>query len=386
MVPFLLNCTDPFVGSVNELLAEEPERGGEEPTVLALSALSALSLPTPVGVSDAYTIDPRLLFTGLVGPYLDTSEYDSHYNEPPWDIPVLESLTVVDGLAGRVNLLLSELVRLDIRPHLAQGIDRFALQAFFTSANCQKFVSAFYRRRHYHSPLIHWPTLDLETVALPLLLALLLTGAAYSHWRETNSGDVGFAKGLHALADKYIFNSLKQRTETDTASNHRQETLEILQAAYMINYLHISMNDVGARRGVMTKRHPMLVASVKERGLTSSRHTAGEDRDDFIYQESCIRLVTWTFLTDALLTLFANKPPLMLLHEISSHMPCREEFWDMEYVSDSDMQLVIEELCWGGFGLKSIISELLSDQEWTEGTETSLRLNVRHLHAAIFGK
>ncbi|KAB5515474.1 fungal-specific transcription factor domain-containing protein [Coniochaeta sp. 2T2.1] len=380
MVPFLLNCTDPSVNSVNEILANEPEKDVETPTAWE-------RLPLTDNVLAAFTIDPRLLFTGLLNQDLEPPEYDNTLYDHYWGGAVPASLTLDDEFAARVQLLLSELLHfMDARPQLGSGNDRFLLQTFFASAGCQMFMSSFFRRRHYHSPLIHWPTLDPGKTTLPLLLAMLLTGAAYSHWHEAKR-DIRFSRRLHVLAEKYIFTKLQKCAASAVGSRSSQETLEILQAAYLVNYLNIEINDAAVRQRVMAKRHPMLVAFLRTLGFVADQqHELSTKADSFVYRESCIRLVTWTFLTDCLFTMFFNNPPAMTLSEVACRLPCSDELWDKENLSDFDIQGVNDGILPDDFTLKNILSGLLAEDELTDGTATTYQgLKARHLHAAIFG-
>ncbi|KAB5569952.1 fungal-specific transcription factor domain-containing protein [Coniochaeta sp. 2T2.1] len=379
MVPFLLNCTDPSANSVNEILANEPEKDVETPTAWEV-------VPLTDSVLGAFTIDPRLLFAGFLNQNLEPPEYDNTLYDHYWSGAVPASLTLDDEFAARVQLLLSELLHfMDARPQLGSGNDRFLLQTFFASAGCQMFMSSFFRRRHYHSSLIHWPTLNPGKTALPLLLAMLLTGAAYSHWHEAKR-DIGFSRRLHVLAEKYIFNKLKMCAATAVGSRSSQETLEILQAAYLVNYLNIGINDAAVRQRVMAKRHPMLVAFLRTLGfMADQQHELSTEADRFVYRESCIRLVTWTFLTDCLFTMFFNNPPAMTLSEVACRLPCSDELWDKENLSVSDIQGVNDGIPPDDFTLKNILSGLLAEDGRTNGTATAYQdLTVRHLHAAIF--
>lgn len=321
-------------------------------------------------IRDDYTIDPRLLFTGL-----DIPAHDD-LGEDGFEGRTVPASFIVNGPSRLMSELLDFLRR---HPGVGKDMDRVSLQNFFSNENCEKFVSTAYRRRHYHSPVIHWATLDLEKIAPPLLLALVLTGATYSLWHETDSDDNRFPQRLQVLADKYIFSSLRTQVGMDiTGNNNSQQTLEILQAAYLVNYLHISMNDVDMRRRVMTKRHPTLVMYVTELRLSCSQHTAGEMTQEFIFRESCVRLGTWTFLTDALLTLFFNNPPTMTLPGLRCDMPCSEEIWDAETLNVTEVPL-------SGFDLNRLIRGLLNEGEWSSDTAAMYEsLSVQQLHAAIF--
>jgi hypothetical protein len=114
---------------------------------------------------------------------------------------------------------------------------------------------------------------------------------------------------------------------------------------------------------------------------------AGEDEAAFIHRESCIRLNTWTFLTDALLTMFFSNTPVMALTEISCRLPCNEEVWDGTSPTGSDIQRVAQNTPGRDLTLPSLILKLVAEEEWTDVTlATYGQLTTRHLHAAIFGK
>lgn len=378
---FLLNCTDPRVNFVNDVMvAGEPERDLATPAVWNQSSVNSTGHDT---------IDPRLLSLGFMDPYFGMP-LDCHGmcdTECAEDMmaPTLPS-TPDDGLAHQVRLLEADIRQsIDINSNISDVIHQDSFKSFFTGVNFQRLIAVFFRRRQLLAQMIHWPTFDPSKVDLGLLLAIALCGAAYSHKSEESIEHAPIAGKLQQLAEKYIFTRLKQFPSPGRDGSRLE--LEACQAAYLIIILQIS-NNGNTRRRAITKRQPALVDVLRRLGMIGSKPfslTLDTDWDTFVYRESYIRLVTWTFFTDGLLALFCNSPPTTTVSEMSGGLPCRAELWNANCSSSfeaeqSKGELVTQSLC-----MRDLIADLLDDEWKDASTPVCQSLSVFHLYAAIGG-
>ncbi|KAF4960239.1 hypothetical protein FSARC_10527 [Fusarium sarcochroum] len=324
---FLLQASDPSHTSMDVTVATEPERISEAP------AWNHRAPEATDWISG--TVDPRFLLLNLSDMLLDEPQdcqemghdffqFSSTFNTPA---------TSVDTLTSRVASLTGILQDLTLnRPHLKDGLDQSYQNGFFATAHFHNALMIFFRRRYYHKLPIHWPTFDPDKIALHLFLAVILTGTAYLQYLEHSSGSF-LTESLLELSEKYIFKELKQLTNQDITPVTSSHMLEICQAAVLMNSLEGSANHIEARRRISSKRIPTLVASLRKSGMIGLKHQSQPLEitwESFIHRETCIRVVSWTFVNDSLMTLFCNNPPTMAVKEMTGHFPCHSELWEAD--------------------------------------------------------
>lgn len=390
----LLKWTDPKIVALSDMVVEQPEK-----------AVETLQQEQKTGPCErwnlsfqhlaAETIDPRLLLLGLIDSSPDgIMEYgDNHSDSPPDTLFPSQALEVASGhgLTERMSQLAADLRRYTVRkPHLHHALDIASLDEFLTSPNCLALIAAYSRRQYYHQwPIVHWPTFNPEKAALPLLLAIMLTGDTYSCRRNETSSYVSPTSVIHKIADKYIFSHIKKCIDMENPTINPQEALELCQAAFLMNCLHINMNDIRLRQRAITNRHPLLISALRTLGFTGTIHELsppGLEWHAFIYHETCIRLVTWTFLIDALVTVYFNHPPLMSLTEMSSPLPCNDDIWDAGSLSSFNELLGRRHSSSRMLCLKDLVANLLG-KLWTNAIEgTYDELSTQHLYIILMGK
>jgi len=226
-------------------------------------------------------------------------------------------------------------------------------------------------------------------VALPLLLAVALSGAAFSRPEDVVEVDPIFAKSFYQTAEAYIFHHLDVLgLPADwTRSVLRDDAMEICQAALLMEVLQKSVNDIEIRQRMLTKRHPALVAAVRSLGILGTRHrdcTREPTWELFIQTELRIRLVAWTFHADALPPLFYNQPPSMMLSEMTGDLPCDEELWSTETEASFKEK-------WRGTNtiflphLQRLVTDLLDDSGEDKRSRYQSGLSGNHLNMVILG-
>ncbi|KAM5355147.1 hypothetical protein ACJ41O_001793 [Fusarium nematophilum] len=307
------------------IVAEESERDCEAP--VAWKRQEASSTKSREG-----TIDPRFLLLDFSDMLLNNG--DLVYEECTRDSFSLDPPAAsTDNLASRVRVLESNLRALvTSKPHLREGFEQSCTRGFFTSTHFHSCLTAYYRRRHCHLTFIHWQTLNPSRIRLELLLGVVLVGTTYLQYLDSTSRDI-LNPSLLEIAEKYIFKELKRSTDSAPALPSSAQDLEVFQAALLAIAMQSSANDVQARRRVMSKRNPVVVATLRRFGVIGAGHGLPLREmtwPEFIYQETCARVVAWTWSHDSMLTLFFNSPPVITIGEMAGRVPCADELWDAE--------------------------------------------------------
>ncbi|RBR25990.1 uncharacterized protein FIESC28_01263 [Fusarium coffeatum] len=364
---FLLQASDPSHTSLDVTVAAEPERTSEEPTWRHQDQL------------DAGTVDPKFLLLNLSDMLLD----DPMDYENPGDGLQFQNIfnipaTTNDTLATRITTLSSDLQEMVTnKPHLKEALEHTDQTGFLTTSHFHNAFIAFFRRRYYHKPPIHWPTFQLDEIAPHFLLAVILTGTAYLQYLD-QSPQHFLTASLLELAEKYIFKELKRLADQNVTPLTSKHMLEICQASVLMNSLEGSTNHTEARRRIASKRIPTLVAVLRKTGLVGLKHQPDEvSWEEFVHQETCIRVVSWTFTNDTLMSLFCNHPPAMTVKEMGGPLPCLSELWE------ADSGVAFEGLRHKltreyPSNRREAVSGLLSD-EWTSLKESFGRLDPTDL-------
>ncbi|CAI4213208.1 unnamed protein product [Parascedosporium putredinis] len=179
-MPFLLACTDPSVGPVDEIIiTREPEQQSDDQP--------PQSMDTPVHLdTHAGTIDPRLLFTSFIGASFSMGPgYDGMDDDYLLDTPDRPDQLADDRLGAQVGLLEAELRRVVSKePTLSQFRHVEPPAAFFTVSNFREYIKAFFQRDQLLATVIHQPTFHPDRVDLTLLLAIAVAGSAYLLYRR----------------------------------------------------------------------------------------------------------------------------------------------------------------------------------------------------------
>jgi len=353
-----LQASDPSHTSLDVTVAAEPERTSEEPTWRHQDPW------------DAETVDPKFLLLNLSDMLLDEPmDYENSGDGLQFQNIFNVPSTATDTLTTRIATLSSDLQGMVTnKPHLKEGLEHTDQRGFFTISHFHNAFIAFFRRRYYHKPPIHWPTFHLDEIAPHFLLAVILTGTAYLQYLD-QSPQHFLTSSLLELAEKYIFKELKRLADRDITPLTSKNMLEICQASILMNSLEGSTNHTEARRRVASKRIPTLVAVLRKTGLVGLKHRPDQvSWEQFIHQETCIRVVSWTFTNDTLMSLFCNHPPAMTVKEMVGHLPCLSELWEADSaVAFEGVRYKLTRAC--PSNRHEAVSGLLSD-EWTSLKES----------------
>ncbi|VUC32254.1 unnamed protein product [Clonostachys rosea] len=371
-LPFLLRNFDSTTEFENERDA------AQQPESIVGGPSTRMSPESNTGERMAF-VDPAMLLSNYIDPFLDTYlRLDDVYDDLGSGAPGSPALIVSgDTLEGRLDLLSQELEIYSLRkPKLSGSFQRESFQSLFTSENVRAFVVAFSRKRHYHLPIIHWPTFDILKAPLPLLLSVAMMGAAFSHTPGAENDPAVQVRTFHSISGPYIFSSLQKQIDLNSGID---SLLEYCQAALLMIGLGAWMKDEETRRTFLCKYRPKLTRVIRDHQLAQVEHEDGETWPSFIRKELKIRLASWTFYIDCLATLSTNHPPLLLLSEMCGQSPCIAGIWDAE--TEEDFLKRRAEAGVTSHRLVDQMSELMSD-DWTEAQHLECsQLSPYHLHA-----
>ncbi len=205
LAPFLLNFTDPDTKTILEYF-EAPTSDRTAP-----SFLSAVS-PAMAGFDMALNAFEASPFSN----YNIEDLFDLSIFSPPQHYPSYPNLGTIslwsdqleqsDILQGRLIELVSQLssVSSSLSHQNSQSGSSFSNERageFFPLGNIKEFIGAYFDYWDCHCPILHRPSFEPEIASLPLLLAIVLTGAAYSSPRDT----AAIAREFLDVAEEYIF-------------------------------------------------------------------------------------------------------------------------------------------------------------------------------------
>lgn len=128
---------------------------------------------------------------------------------------------------------------------------------FFSPPNIQRLLVCFWENWYPHCPIIHYPTFDPSSAPLPLLLIMILLGAAVS--RDTADGNL--AAPYFRMGEKVVFQELisHQKTHLERPSLDTIQRPTSLQAALLACCLQNWGGDSEARTRVRRSNYYMLV-------------------------------------------------------------------------------------------------------------------------------
>ncbi|RDW94153.1 putative transcription factor with C2H2 and Zn(2)-Cys(6) DNA binding [Aspergillus mulundensis] len=259
----------------------------------------------------------------------------------------LSSGTGPTKLSKQLNELLMELVETSKSMGLEDSettllpLDATQLAPLFTVSNVGIFVSVFFHSLHWHLPVVHFPTFDPGNVSNPLLLSTFLTGATYSNSLD----EAVLLLRLLDVAEEYIFRRVTalstQSAQSTQDPTSQLNTIQLIQAALIIEMLQFGQERVETRRRIRIIRHPSLVSLMRCLGifnLKRSKAPTASEGDDSLWrsllaEEVCIRLASWVFLADGFLTLCFKNRPTISIFELDCSFPWKTELWEAENAS-----------------------------------------------------
>ncbi|KAJ0278553.1 hypothetical protein CBS470a_009727 [Colletotrichum nupharicola] len=334
-VAFLLGLTNPNSENILEFLASEAA-ARTEGDGLDSSMRPVVPAPFPPSLSidqDFAAFLPYPFATGFVPESIDylyamsglaeTSGLTASLIHTPtssYDPSIFES---------RAAMIVSELEELHhalkiCDPWYDGAFDRIAATSVFSAENLCMFAATYFRVSHIDFPILHRPDFGTDRTTKELLIAVAVSGAL----RSPPSDDALAARAYLSLIEEYIFRRLHRMIPNGVTPEWTPELEASLQAAVMIHSVQFFRNDMATRRKNRTQRLPVLVQAVRCLGLAQTRHAPLFQYDEFVRNESRIRLATWMALADWQQTGMFNVPSMISTSEITCDLPCPLELWD----------------------------------------------------------
>jgi hypothetical protein len=274
---FLLNYTNPGLESVSDAFAISDAHA--ESTIEPHERLS-----TPINyLHDDFLGD---LFSGVFS-NIQLDDYPQHRDLVANAMSLPQAPCLQERSEEIILLLKAQYI---LTPSLCPlSVSRFPAdlaRSVLTSDNIVEYVAAFFTSFHPHTPFLHRPSFDIETVSSPLLLATTLLGSVFSSPKD----DALSARCFFDLGEEYIFGQLREViTHRNRLSN---ESIQIVQAAVLMHALQVNSNHDGVRHRIRVHRFPEIVAAVRCLDLFGSAHTQQSELADwqlFIDEEVRVR-------------------------------------------------------------------------------------------------
>ncbi|GKT58072.1 transcription factor [Colletotrichum tofieldiae] len=367
-VAFLLGLTNPNSDNILEFLANEAATRTEGDGIDSSTKTVLPQYPPNMLNDEDFTFLPYGFASGFSLELMDLQSLESPstntvpsttvspFDPESWKTRAAE---IVSDLHGIHNSLKST------DPWYNDSFDLNITRSVFSAENLCMFASTYFRVSHLDFPIVHRPSFGTERTNKLLLLAVGLSGSL----RSPPSDDVLAARGFLGLAEEYIFRGLNRLMPPGSAPEFTGEVQETFQAALMIHCVQFFRNDIPSRRKNRTQRLPVLVSAVRCMGLAQARHAPIFQYEDFVRNETKIRLATWTALGDWQQSGMFNSPPMITPAELTCDLPSPLELWDAKDSTEyfeaahalgldgsrriSSVKLCIDALMretWGGLG------------------------------------
>lgn len=175
---------------------------------------------------------------------------------------------------------------------------------------------------HDHYPIVHKPTLNVDSMSLPLFLAMAALGARYSREPDTSMRLYQIAKPVTLERFRRVFLS---GTMPSVNVANDQDTLELLQALLMlISVSSWFINNPPYHESLSIRSH--MATLLRKDGINLLPEYDGT-WTSWIRRE-CVKrtkLIVCCFFN--IHTIVFDIPPVILTEELSLDLPCTEKEW-----------------------------------------------------------
>jgi hypothetical protein len=175
---------------------------------------------------------------------------------------------------------------------------------------------------HDHYPIVHKPTLDVDSMSLPLFLSMAALGARYSREPDTSMRLYQIAKPVTLERFRRVFLS---GTMPSVNVANDQDTLELLQALLMlISVSSWFINNPPYHESLSIRSH--MATLLRKDGINRLPEYDGT-WTSWIRRE-CVKrtkLIVCCFFN--IHTIVFDIPPVILTEELSLDLPCTEKEW-----------------------------------------------------------
>ncbi|KAJ5983684.1 hypothetical protein N7481_005783 [Penicillium waksmanii] len=175
---------------------------------------------------------------------------------------------------------------------------------------------------HDHYPIVHRPTLDVDSMGLPLFLAMAALGARYSREPDTSMRLYQIAKPVTLEHFRRVFQS---GTLPAVNAANDIDTLETIQALLMLMSVSSWFVDNPPYHDALSIRS--LMATLLRKDGANLLPEQDGSWASWIRYESVKRTKLIVFCFFNIQTIVFDIPPVILTEELSMDLPCTEREW-----------------------------------------------------------
>ncbi|KAL4917708.1 hypothetical protein BDW62DRAFT_81297 [Aspergillus aurantiobrunneus] len=214
------------------------------------------------------------------------------------------------------------------------------LAFLLTTARIQKFVSLYFKYWHANCTILHAPSFDPDTVALPLLTSVVFMGAMYTKDERERYA----AKRLLDFAELYVFSSDIFSHEYEVAATicggrsadseaHDWVQFQNFQAGYLMVVVQYWAGAPVASSRAMENRFSEVIKVARRIGLVRYQHTSEDGIDETLWiQNECrIRNMNIVSTLDCAFLFYQNYPCRLSHTELQWEFPCLDSVWASEH-------------------------------------------------------
>ncbi|KAJ5298301.1 uncharacterized protein N7443_006421 [Penicillium atrosanguineum] len=229
------------------------------------------------------------------------------------------------------------------------------LNFLLTTARIRKFISLYFKYWQPSCAMIHIPSFDPETVAIPLLASVVFMGAMYS----SDQREVYVAKRVLDFAELYIFSSHVYSPESEIAitfsGNQSSDDessdwakFQNFQAGFIIIVVQYWAGCPVSRNRAMENRFSEVVKVARRLRLVKCRHTSQDQLEHQWIQTECrIRIIS---LLDCAFLFYQNYPCRLTHSEMECELPCEESLFQSPHpLSEPDFRFTRGITLYGAF-------------------------------------
>ncbi len=262
-ISFMLNDTDPEAGTLRDELSSSAR---ESLDLSKSSNTDGLNETRGLLCSSNSEVSIDDLFPGY---FLPVSDAERKFLQSPLGQAPVEHQSTATASSfiirkSRTNELADCLTAVSLslpkdhpqcapNAHLAQAL------SLFEQSSIQKFISIYFHQCHRHTPIIHSGTFNANTVTVPLLLAIILTGALSS----PHPDEVSKAQGVLDLTEECVFRDasfvkLVDGILPDLGLDY-EKALQSIQAVLTVGQVRLRGSSIEKRREMRSDGFDKLI-------------------------------------------------------------------------------------------------------------------------------
>ncbi|KAJ5613229.1 hypothetical protein N7510_006423 [Penicillium lagena] len=175
---------------------------------------------------------------------------------------------------------------------------------------------------HDHYPVVHMPTLDVESMTLPLFLSMAALGARYCREPDTSHHLYQIAKPVTLEHVRRVFQSGTMPAASAAEDN---DTLETVQALLFLTSVSSWFINNPPYHEALSFRS-LMETLVRKGGLNRLPDHDGS-WESWIQRERVKRTKLIVFCFFNIHTIVFDLPPVILTEEVAIDLPCTEKEW-----------------------------------------------------------